>query len=60
MKKLIVAVALCIVLLCGCASYPDAPDAPGAWIPSPVGSGWCTAQGIPGIPDGFRAHCPRP
>lgn len=35
-------------------------DAPGAWIPSPVGSGWCVSKGIPGLKDGTRRQCPRP
>lgn len=36
------------------------PDAPGGWIPTTPGSGWCTSTGIPGTPDGTLAHCPMP
>jgi len=58
MCKQIVALAICIVVLICLAVYVDSGDnVPGGWVPSPVGSGWCSAHGIPGLPDGFRTHC---
>lgn len=58
--RLIVVLLLVIFTASLLALHPAEEGGPGAWIPSPVGSGWCTAHAIPRIPEGLRAHCPRP
>lgn len=52
-------VLLAVMLIYG-LSHLETGDEAGAWIPSPVGSGMCVAQGIPHVFNGTLASCPRP
>lgn len=45
-----------IIAACG-STASNQEDAPGAWIPHPIGSGWCMATGVPGVKDGTIAQC---
>jgi hypothetical protein len=59
-KRLLLGLALA-ALIVGISTWllnvPES-DSPGAWIPSPVGSGTCISQGIPRLPNGVKMACP--